>query len=447
MKKRYRALAVLLVLALVAGACGSADSTSESAQIDSESGTTQTTSAPARAEDAATKEQVAEATANALGNGGVDAVVVPVDIGRDIIYVANLNVSVNDVAVASREATRIIQGLGGFVFGQQTSGGNDAVSVLTFKVLPEDFQTALDRLGDIGEVRSQQITSDDVTERVVNIESRIITAEASVTRLQGFLANATDINTIANLERELLERETQLETLRGQLRTLQDQVALATITVTISQKHSAPSMVVYVSSYEGHNEGLACPGSDIFRIEKDSELTVCFEVINTGDTALEAVTLIDSGLKIDLDDLTVVSGDPTSVLQPGDGFVLAHEVLATENIRFITNVTGVPVDENGEPVGGRTVGDSHSSTITTFEPEGIPTFMDGLEASWGVFVAAILYVVLFIGAALPFLVPAILGWWLWQKRPRRSIDEPSDLSSDQQTDRPTDEEPKELIDA
>ena len=274
------------------------------------------------------------------------------------------------------------------MFGQQTSGGSEPTSVLTFKVLPEDFQTALDRIGDIGEVRSQQITSDDVTERVVNLESRIITAAASVARLQGFLATATDVNTIANLERELLERETQLETLRGQLRTVQDQVALATITVAISQKHSAPSMVVFVSSYEGHNNGLSCTGGEIFRIEEDSAMTFCFEVLNTGDTALDAVQLIDAGLKIDLDDLTLVSGDPAATLQPGDGFVMAYELVATENIRLITNVTGIPVDENGEPVGGRTVGDSYSGTVTTFEPEGIPTFMDGLSASWGVFVAA-----------------------------------------------------------
>ena len=63
---------------------------------------------------------------------------------------------------------------------------------LTFKIAPESFQTALARLGDIGEVRTQNVTADDVTERVVDLQSRITTAEASVDRLRGFLGYSGD---------------------------------------------------------------------------------------------------------------------------------------------------------------------------------------------------------------------------------------------------------------
>ena len=69
--------------------------------------------------------------------------------------------------------------------------------LLTFKIAPEAFQTALARLGDIGDVRTQNVTADDVTERVVDLQSRITTAEASVDRLRGFLENAESVRTIA----------------------------------------------------------------------------------------------------------------------------------------------------------------------------------------------------------------------------------------------------------
>ena len=91
-----------------------------------------------------------------------------------------------------------------------------------------------------GQLVDQQISADDVTDRIVNFESRIITAEASVLRLRKFLEEATNIDNVALLERELLNRETDLETLRGQLRTLQDQVSLATITLTINQLPEPP---------------------------------------------------------------------------------------------------------------------------------------------------------------------------------------------------------------
>ena len=158
------------------------------------------------------------------------------DIGRDIVFRATIGVEVADVAAAGREATQIVQSLGGIVFGQSTTVDPTPRTVLTFKLLPADFDDALERLAGVGDLVDQTISADDVTDRVVDLESRISTSEASVIRLRGFLENAGDVNIIADLERQLLDRETTLETLRGQLRTLRDQVSLATITVTITEK-------------------------------------------------------------------------------------------------------------------------------------------------------------------------------------------------------------------
>ncbi|NND13456.1 MAG: DUF4349 domain-containing protein [Acidimicrobiia bacterium] len=426
-----RLVALLLAFAMVAAACASGDE----ALSDAEMAPTESLSYDPNAANISNRsilgstgeaENVQDAQQapkgdEFSGDGGVEPAVLQTDvIGRDIIYFAQLQMSAADVADASREASRLIQGLGGFLFGQQSQGGANATSTLTFKVFPKDFQEALDRLGSIGEIRSQSITADDVTERIVDIESRIVTAQASVTRLQAFLAEASDINTIATLEKQLLERETQLETLRGQLRTLEDQVALATIVLSIVQKNSAPSIDLFVTHYEGHNTGVSCPGGELFRIEQETPVTICYEIMNTGDTALANIELIDATLDIELDELTLVSGDPTAPLEPGDSFVVAHELVASENIRFNTNVSATPVDDEGEPIGGRTVGDTDSGIITTFEPEGIPTFMDGLAASLEVFVAVMLYAVLLLGAALPFLGLALVIWLVWRRWPRRN---------------------------
>jgi len=65
----------------------------------------------------------------------------------------------------------------------------------------------------------KQVTADDVTERIVDFRSRIATAEASVLRLRVLLGEAPDLENVALVERELVQRETDLETLRGRLRT------------------------------------------------------------------------------------------------------------------------------------------------------------------------------------------------------------------------------------
>jgi hypothetical protein len=190
-----------------------------------------------------------------LGTGGAETgALQPIDIGRDIVFTAQIEVAVDDVVVAGRQALTVIESLGGMLFGQETSVTDTPRTLLLFKVAPERFQTAVARLGEVGVLTDQVITADDVTERIVDLESRIVTAEASVERLRTFLAGATALNQVASLERELLARETDLELLRGQLRTLEGQVDLATITVVLAQARPRPSLSVEVRYAEGSVE-------------------------------------------------------------------------------------------------------------------------------------------------------------------------------------------------
>ena len=156
-----------------------------------------------------------------------------VNTGRSIVYVGMMLVEVEDVRLATQQAQLAIAGLGGLVFSQHTTTEPTPRTELTFKVLPEDFPEAMRRLEALGDLKSQQVSADDVTERVVDLESRIITSRASVERLRTFLASATELETVAELESQLLARETDLERLRGQLRTIQDLVALATVSITL----------------------------------------------------------------------------------------------------------------------------------------------------------------------------------------------------------------------
>ncbi len=210
-----------LVLVLGAAACSSEDKTNleafeeMGAPLDGGGFPMETTTTMA-SETETTSDGDQHSGPTALGSGGVEPVVFQTSgFGRDIIFTADLTVAVPDVTSAGEKATREIQTLGGFLFGQRTTGEPTPMSVLTFKVSPDDFQEALDRLGSIGDLRTQNVSADDVTERIVDVQSRINTAEASVERLRALLEGAVDIKTIIELENELLERETQLETTRG----------------------------------------------------------------------------------------------------------------------------------------------------------------------------------------------------------------------------------------
>ncbi len=431
----WRVIALGLTVLLVVAACSGDDASQTfmeiSESLDSGGGeaTTGTTSAASEQAPSEVANEEGEFPDSGddgnqggpLGSGGVTPVALPTQIGRDIIFTAEMTVAVTDVTSAGEAATRQISQLGGFLFGQHTTGSPDPTSVLTFKVQPEDFQTALVALGSIGEVRTQNVTASDVTERIVDLESRIATASASVDRLRVLLAEATEIESIVELESELLVRETELETLRGSLRTLQDQVALATIVVSLTEAASSPELSLTVTAYPAHDSGQSCPGNGDLRVETDTEATVCFEIFNTGDTWLADFELRDPVLDVELADLTVVFGDPATALEPGDSLLLVTEVMPDRDLRTRTTVTAKPVDENGEAIPGRPAAQTSAIFVDTVDPGGIASFADGLSASWDLMVRLAQLAVLALGAMIPFIWIPILAWFVWRwRRPVRT---------------------------
>lgn len=427
-KTLLRALpALLIVLVLVGAACSFGGDDADEPTSRNFDAAPATTFAPAfddgdefEAPEPATPPSPGEETGDGeLGTGGVAlASLQAPNIGRDIIFRADLTVAVADVGTAGEEATIAVEALGGFLFGQQTTGGANPRSVLTFKIAPDNFQAALEALGSIGELRSQNVSADDVTERIVDIESRIRTAEASVERLRELIAGATDVDDIAQLERELLNRETTLETLRGQLRTLENQVALATIVLTLTEADIDPALEITVGSYLGTDSGRSCPGNDEPRYVAGDDVTVCFEIFNIGDTTLTQFTVEDSVLDVELDDLTVVFGDPDS-LEPGESLVLATEIVVERDLRTRTTVTAEPVkEETGEIIANRTVSRVETSFLFAEDPGGLPGFSDGLSASWDVLQDVGGLVVLGAGAVIPFawVLLLVAAYVLWRQR-------------------------------
>ncbi len=237
--KRPRRLSVLVLalglLVAVAAGCASSGVDESSSSGDSSDAAT-----------VADEAVAGGAAGDSAGGGsaapdlGVDPAVAAASANRDVILTGSISVVVDDLDRAVDRAGRIAAANGGLVFGEQTSRTSDPGSLLTLKVRPDAFTTALDDLGALGEEQDRNIDSEDVTSQVVDLDSRIATAEASVDRLRALILRAEDIDDIAILENELLNRETTLETLRGQRRSLGDQVALATITVTLTPAADSP---------------------------------------------------------------------------------------------------------------------------------------------------------------------------------------------------------------
>lgn len=366
----------------------------------------------------------AQPTAGGEGSGQnpVPPALQPIDLGRSIIFTASVSVEVDNIATSSDAALQAIAGLGGFLYGQQAASEPTATNVLTFKVAPKDFQEALHRLGGLGKVVDQQVSTDDVTERVVDLESRIKAAEVSVERLRAFLAQATDVNALAAFERELLQRETDLETLRGQLRTIQKQVDLATITLTLTQlAPDGPAVALTVTAYAGGDEGATtCPGEDTLELTEGDSLTLCYEILNTGSLTLTELRLDDPGMDIKSTSMRVIDGDLDAPLAPDQSIMVAAIADVTLNDRPSPRLRGVAVDEDGKPVRTQIVTEAATPELNVEADTSLPGFVTALKKGWEGLTFVFGVLVVLVGVLLPFIwiVPVLYLANRWRKRRR-----------------------------
>ncbi len=414
----WRIGAAALSAVVLLAACG--DSSDDATNLtQAPAATLATTVAPGESD--AGGADAGERESPGLGSGGVaQPTQSPIGTGRDIIFTAEMTVSVDDVGQATAQAVRIVESFRGFVFGQQTVGEPEPATVLVFKVPPDQFQEVLSALGEVGELRNQTVSADDVTDRIVDLQSRIATAETSVERLRTLLENAEAIRTITALEAQLLERETLLEQLRGQLRTLENQVSLATITVRLTQAQARPAIDVKPTAYLGYDDdGTSCPGDAGIRVIEGETITFCLEIFNVGDTALTDIEVRDVVIDKELDDFILVFGDMDSPLEPGQSVVLATSLRIERTLRSQTRVTAIPLTEEGTPIEGRTVANTSTITLAAEDPGGIPTFTEGLERSWEVLIDLFRLLILAVGVLIPFVWVIGLAWILLRWRSQR----------------------------
>ncbi|MFH1103477.1 MAG: DUF4349 domain-containing protein, partial [Actinomycetota bacterium] len=290
---------------------------------------------------------------------------------------------------------------------------------------PEDFQEALDRLSGIGTLVSQSVTADDVTERVVDLQSRITTAGASVERLRTFLSQATELKDVAALEAELLQRETDLELLRGQLRTIETAVSLATITIILTEPTPEPTLELVQTAYLGHDGGQGCPGSGDVTFDEGDLVTFCYEITNTGDTSLSEVEARDPGVDADAQDFVVVDGDLAALLLPGDRVILAFETTAEAATYPAPSVTATAVDADGTPLRVSVDVVTDLGGLAVVRDTSLPGFSDALHSSWHGLQRVFGVIVVAGGAVIPFLwLPVLLilaALWVG-RRSRKTAD-------------------------
>ena len=179
-------------------------------------------------------------------------------VQRQVISTAFISIEVEVVQAAVTQVRGIAEGLGGFVEQLSSSGSADRQqATMTIRVPQEQFFTAMDRIQALGEVQSQNLGSEDVSERFIDLEARLQSALRQEKSLLSLLDKADRVSDILTIERELSRVRSDIERFQGQLNFLERRVDLATITVSLFQpgekivEPPSASLTVEVSDVTG----------------------------------------------------------------------------------------------------------------------------------------------------------------------------------------------------
>lgn len=157
-------------------------------------------------------------------------------VERMVIRTADLELIVPDTEAAIAAIEDLANDLGGYVVTLNTYQYEQGVQgSMTIRIPAESFGEALEQIKALATtVRRESIGGQDVTEEYVNLESRLRHLRAVEEQLLEFLEDAEDTEATLAVYEQLQQVQGEIEQVTGQMQYMENQVALATITISLT---------------------------------------------------------------------------------------------------------------------------------------------------------------------------------------------------------------------
>jgi Domain of unknown function (DUF4349) len=185
---------------------------------------------------------------------------IPLAAGSAIVYTAGLTVRTGDVANEVTRAEQIATASGGYVSNESTSIDpvHPALSTasLELKIPVAMYQATIDRLAALGTQVSRQQQAQDVTENVADVTSRVASAQAAIAQLRTLLSRASSIGDLLNIQDQISQQESELESLQAQQRALDHETTYATVSLQLVS-NPAPVKPKRHAAASGFTRGLS----------------------------------------------------------------------------------------------------------------------------------------------------------------------------------------------
>jgi hypothetical protein len=163
-----------------------------------------------------------------------------------IVRTADLSLEVKDFQKAYDQAVSICESAGGYVTNSSAEAEETTPTwgTLAIRVPVQAFDRTVERLGKLGVVKSRNVTGEDVTGEVVDLESRLRNKRAEEQQYLEIMNRAHRVADVVTVSNELYRVRGEIEETQGRLKYLKSAAAMSTINLTLNENRKAKPLPV-----------------------------------------------------------------------------------------------------------------------------------------------------------------------------------------------------------
>jgi len=160
-----------------------------------------------------------------------------------LIKKAELSVVVKSIDATTKSVTNIVEKQQGDILGFQNQKPPDSsvrqTASVEIRVPQERLETTLEALAKLGTVENRALTAEDVTEQLVDSEARLRNLRKSEEMVLKIMERSGSVGDVLKASQELSNIRESIERIDAQLKSLRNQVAYSTISLTLQAPVSA----------------------------------------------------------------------------------------------------------------------------------------------------------------------------------------------------------------
>ncbi|MEM1546534.1 MAG: DUF4349 domain-containing protein [Candidatus Methanomethylicia archaeon] len=158
----------------------------------------------------------------------------PVVEDKMIVKTGYVKLTVSNITLAYQQLINLALGFDGYV---HNSKGYEGGATVELRIPSSRFEEAMLAVQQIGKVESVSISTQDVTEQVIDLRSRLNASRALESRLLQLLNRAVTVDDVLKIEDQLTRVRADIERMDAQLKGLIGRVEYAAITIELTVRY------------------------------------------------------------------------------------------------------------------------------------------------------------------------------------------------------------------